>query len=203
VKSCRKSLLLLASIALALIPALAQVPVTPPNAIDPAQLAKANTGDAVAQLKAADAYAAGNGTPRDPKQLAADYKQAAFWYGKAAAQGNIPAQIHLGDLYRDGRGVPRDMAQAAAWYRKAAEQGDAGAQGSLGVLYSVGMGVAQDYMEAYFWLDLAAGAPGPNQARYMTNRQSVGEHITTDQQQAVEDRIAAWKAAHPRPAPVQ
>ena len=193
--------LLFAFLALALIPAVAQVPVSPPTPIDPALLAKANSGDAAAELKAADAYAAGNGTPRDTRQLAADYKQAAFWYGKAAAQGSTVAEIHLGDLYRDGRGVARDMAQAAAWYRKAAELGDAGAQGSLGVLYSVGMGVAQDYLEAYFWLDLAAAVPGPNQARYMTNRQSVGEHITTDQQQAVEDRVAAWKAAHPHPAP--
>jgi hypothetical protein len=91
------------------------------------------------------------------------------------------------------------MAQAVTWYRKAADKGDAGAQGSLGLLYSVGMGVQQDYIEAYYWLSLAAAAKGPNQAKYMANRQSVGEHITTDQQAAVEDRVAAWQAAHPRP----
>lgn len=194
-------LLRLALLALALIPCalpgIAQAPATPPTAIDAALLAKANAGDAAAEVKAADAYAAGSGAPRDARQLAADYKQAAFWYGKAAAQGNTAAQIHLADLYRDGRGVARDMAQAAAWYRKAAELGDAGAQGTLGILYSVGMGVPHDDVEAYFWLDLAAGAPGPSQARFMTNRQSVGEHITTDQQSQVEDRVAAWKAAHP------
>jgi hypothetical protein len=179
---------------------IAQAPATPPTPIDAALLTKANAGDAAAEVKAADAYAAGNGAPRDTRQLAADYKQAAFWYGKAAAQGNTAAQIHLADLYRDGRGVARDMAQAAVWYRKAAELGDAGAQGTLGILYSVGMGVPRDDVEAYFWLDLAAGVPGPNQARFVTNRQSVGEHITTDQQSQVEDRVAAWKAAHPRPA---
>jgi hypothetical protein len=180
----------------------AQAPATPPTSIDRALLAKATTGDVAAEIKAGDAYAAGNGAPRDARQLAADYKQAAFWYGKAAVQGNTVAQIHLADLYRDGRGVPRDMAQAAAWYRKAAELGDAGAQGTLGILYSVGMGVPHDDVEAYFWLALAAAVPGPNQARFVTNRQSVGEHITTDQQSQVEDRVAAWKAAHPR-APVQ
>jgi hypothetical protein len=106
--------------------------------------------------------------------------------------------IHLADLYRDGRGVARDMTQAVTLYRKAAELGDAGAQGTLGILYSVGMGIQQDYIEAYFWLDLAASVPGANQARSITNRQSVGEHITTDQQAMVEDRVTAWKAAHPR-----
>jgi hypothetical protein len=164
-------------------------------------LAKAEFGDAAAQLKAADAYAAGSGSPRDSRQLAADYRLAAGWYRKAADQGSVPAQIHLADFYRDGRGVARDMAQAALWYRKAADQGDAGAQGALGVLYSVGMGVERDDIEAYYWLSLAADVPGPKQARYATNRQSVGEHITTDQQSAVEDRVAAWKAAHPRPTP--
>ena len=180
------------------IPARAQAPVTPPTPVDPALLAKATAGDVAAEVQAADAYAAGNGTPRDARQRAADYAQAALWYRKAADLGYIPAQIHLAELYRDGRGVARDMAQAVTWYRKAADKGDAGAQGSLGLLYSVGMGVQQDYIEAYYWLSLAAAAKGPNQTKYMTNRQSVGEHITTDQQAAVEDRVAAWQAAHPR-----
>jgi TPR repeat protein len=176
----------------------AQVPPPGTTAVDPALLAKATAGDVSAELDVADAYRAGKGAPREARQLAADYKQAAAWYQKAAGQGNIQAEIHLADLYRDGRGVERDMAQAVAWYRKAAEQGDAGAQGSLGLLYSVGMGVARDDVEAYYWLSLAAEVKGPNQARYTTNRQSVGEHITTDQEAEVKDRVAAWKAAHPR-----
>jgi TPR repeat protein len=185
---------------LGLTPALAQAPAPQTTAVDAALLAKANSGDIAAEVAAGDSYAAGNGAAREPRQLAADYKQAAVWYGKAAAQGSIPAQIHLADLYRDGRGVARDMAQAVAWYRKAADQGDAGAQGTLGLLYSVGMGVERDDVEAYYWLCLAAAVKGPNQAKYMTNRQSVGEHITTDQQAAVQDRVAAWQAAHPRAA---
>lgn len=197
-KSWRNQLLVL-FFATALISAQAQAPATQPSPVDPALLAKAATGDAAAQVQVGDAYAAGKGVPREPRQLAADYKQAAEWYRKAADQGSIVAQIHLADLYRDGRGVARDMAQAVAWYRKAAELGDAGAQGTLGLLYSVGMGVERDDVEAYYWLCLAAAAKGPNQAKYMTNRQSVGEHITTDQQAAVQDRVAAWQAAHPRP----
>jgi hypothetical protein len=178
--------------------AFAQVPGPETTAVDPALLAKARAGDVSAELDVGDWYRAGKGAPREPGQLAADYKQAAVWYQKAADQGNIQAQIHLADLYRDGRGVLRDMAQAVSWYRKAADQGDAGAQGSLGLLYSVGMGVPRDDVEAYYWLSLAAEVKGPNQARYTTNRQSVGEHITVEQEAAVKDRVAAWKAAHPR-----
>jgi hypothetical protein len=203
VNSCWKQFFLSVFLALAWMPALAQAPASSVTTVDPALLAKAATGNATAELQVADAYAAGNGAPREPRQLAADYKQAAAWYQKAAEQGNIPAQIHLADLYRDGRGVTRDMAQAVTWYRKAAELGDAGAQGTLGLLYSVGMGVQRDDVEAYYWLSLAASVKGPNQAKYTANRQSVGEHITTDQQSAVEDRVAAWLAAHPRAASPQ
>ena len=200
-KSPLRQILFSAILALTLLSAYPQAPATQTTPVDQALLAKASAGDASSQLKVADAYAAGSGTPRDSRQLAADLKQAADWYLKAANQGNIVAMIHLADLYRDGRGVARDVVQAVSWYRKAAELGDVGAQGTLGILYSAGMGIQQDYIEAYFWLDLAAGVPGANQARYITNRQSVGEHITTDQQAMVEDRVAAWKAAHPRASP--
>jgi TPR repeat protein len=185
---------------LAVVAVPAQAPGPQTTAVDPALLAKAETGDAAAQLKAGDAYAAGSGATRSPRELAADYALAAIWYHRASDQGNIAAQMHLADLYFYGRGVTRDMAQAVALYRKAAEQGDAGAQAKLGLLYSVGMGVQRDDVEAYYWLSLAASVPGPDQAKFAANRQSVGEHITTDQQSEVQDRVAAWKAAHPQSA---
>jgi hypothetical protein len=179
--SPRRQTLLLIFLTLTLFPAFAQAPASQAVAVDPALLAKANAGDASSQVMVANAYAAGNGGARDSRQLAADYAQAALWYRKAADQGNTVAQIHLADLYRDGRGVTRDPAQAAAWYRKAAELGDAAAQGTLGILYSVGMGVPHDDVEAYYWLCLAS----------------------TDQQAAVEDRVAKWQADHPHSAAAQ
>jgi TPR repeat protein len=184
-----RMLRLLTCLALYAVAAQAQAPGPQTVVVDPALLAKATAGDVTAELKLGDLYAAGKGASREPIQLAADYKLAASWYQKAADQGNIQAL--------------RDTTQAVAWYRKAANQGDAGAEGTLGLLYSVGMGIPRDDVEAYFWLSLAAAAEGPNQARYMTNRQSVGEHITTDQEAAVKDRIAAWKAAHPRTGPAE
>ena len=119
---------------------------------------------------------------------------AADWYRKAAEQKSIDAELHLAALYRDGgNGFPRDMAQAAAWYTKATEQG------ALGVLYSMGQGVPRDDVEAYFWFDLAASVNGPSQEKYAANRQMIGERITADELANVQDRVAAWKAAHPRP----
>jgi TPR repeat protein len=160
--------------------------------LDQALLAKAIGGDAVAQIAIGESFAAGNGVARD-------CKTAGDWFSKAAQNGYIAGELRLAAFYRDGaKGCPRDMVAAAQWYRKAADQGDVTAQGILGVLYSYGQGVKQDYMEAYFWLDLAAAVAGPEQARYAANRQMVGTHITTDDLDVLQERVAKWKAAHPR-----
>jgi len=166
--------------------------------IDPALLAKATVGDCAAQVRVGDSYAAGGGSERTARQLTADYKLAAEWYRKAAEQNCIPAEILLADLYRDGRGVTRDPAQAAQWYRKAADQGDVGAQGTLGLLYAMGNGVPRSDVEAYYWLALAASAPSPKQQQFTANRQNIGTRITADELADVQDRVAAWLAAHPR-----
>ena len=172
----------------------------PAAAIDPALLAKANAGDAAAEVAVGEQYAQAVATEHDKARIAQDYQQELAWYRKAAEQNNIPGELHLAALYRDGGGktIPRDMEQAAAWYRRAADQGDPTAQGTLGVLYSMGQGVPHDDAEAYFWFDLAASATGPNQEKYAANRQMAGAHITADELADVQDRVAAWKAAHPR-----
>ena len=68
---------------------------------------------------------------------------------KAAEQGNVDAQLALGDMYHNGEGgVPQDDKEAVNWYRKAAEQGDAEAQYNIGMMYQKGEAVSQDYKEA-------------------------------------------------------
>jgi TPR repeat protein len=170
-------------------------------AIDLALLSKANAGDAAAQVAVGEQYAQAAATEHDKARIADDYQQAEAWYRKAAGQNDIPGEMHLAALYRDGGGktIPRDMEQAATWYRKAADLGDPTAQATLGVLYSMGQGVPHSDVDAYFWLDLAASVKGPNQEKYAANRQMIGQHITTDELSDVRDRVAAWKAAHPRP----
>lgn len=170
--------------------------------VDAALLAKANAGDAAAQVQVGESYARIGASTHDREEAGKDYAQAAAWYRKAADQNDIAGELHLAALYRDGEtGFERDMTQAAAWYRKAADQGDADAQATLGVLYSVGQGVELSNADAYFWLDLAADVSGPNQEKYAAERQMVGQHITADDLADVQDRVAKWKATHPRPGP--
>jgi hypothetical protein len=173
----------------------------PTAAIDPAVQAKADAGDAAAEVAMGEHYARAAAADLDKVQMAGDYQQELAWYRKAADQNYIPGEMHLAALYRDGGGktIPRDMEQAAAWYRRAADQGDPTAQGTVGVLYSMGQGVPHNDVEAYFWLDLAASVKGPNQEKFAANRRMIGEHITADELSDVQDRVAAWKAAHPHP----
>jgi uncharacterized protein len=167
--------------------------------VDAAVLAKANAGEAAAQVQLGESYARAGANEHNHEEAARDYTQAAAWYKKAADQDSIAGEVRLAALYRDGgTGFARDMAQAAAWYRKAADQGDVDAQATLGVLYSMGQGVPQSDVEAYFWLDLAADVSGPSQQKYAANRQLVGQRITAEELADLQDRVAAWKAKHPR-----
>src|SRR5260370_17966066 len=122
--------------------ALLQAPSRAPTAsIDQNLLTKANAGDAKSQELMGQAYANGEGVPKD-------YQQAAFWFRKAADQGNATAQYNLGALYATGRGEPQDFAQSAIWFRKSAEHGSADAQSTLGSLYQQGQGLPRDESQA-------------------------------------------------------
>ena len=163
------------------------------SSVDPALLAKAAAGDPAAQVAVGDQYLAGIGAEQD-------CKLAAEWFLKAAMQADTRGEIRLAEFYRDGsKQCPRDRVQSAIWYKKAAEQGDVAAQGTLGVLYSLGQGVAQNYVEAYFWFDLAASVASPRQAQYAANRQMAGVHVTTEELEGIQARLAQWKKSHPTP----
>lgn len=110
---------------------------------------QATNGDANAASKLGDAYAQGQGVPKD-------YTEAAVWYRKAANLSNATAQYNLGQMYYDGLGVPQDYTQATQWYRKAADQGFAQAQYNLGDDYAHGQGVPEDMTQAIFWWHKAA-----------------------------------------------
>jgi len=80
--------------------------------------------------------------------LAQDYKQAIYWYKKAADHENVDAELNLGVMYHNGQGVPQDYEQAGYWYRKAADQGHATAQFNPRIMYLDGKGVRQDHGQA-------------------------------------------------------
>ena len=104
-------------------------------------LALAKQGDVEAQYKLGLMYYTG-------AYVTQNYKQAAYWFEKAATLGVAKAQYNLGLMYDNGQGVTQDYKQAVYWFEKAATQGLAKAQYNLGLMYSNGQGVTQNYKQA-------------------------------------------------------
>src|SRR5947207_3839685 len=106
--------------------------------------AKADKGDAEAQLQLGLFYTEGTG-------VAPDLRKAFKWHRKAAEQGLARAQYQVGLDYASGEGVKADRAEAVHWFHAAAEQDLAQAQLELGVCYLEGRGVGQNEVEALKW----------------------------------------------------
>ena len=104
-----------------------------------------------------------------------------------AEQGNLAAQVRLGDIYRYGRGVQRNYRTAVKWYTQAAEQGCTVAQFGLGNMYKNGQGIARDDVYAYMWLNLAASGGDP---KVFELKNELAERMTAAQ------IVQAQKRAH-------
>jgi len=179
-------------------------------------LAKAQQGDADAQLNLASAYdygtrglevdeeeavrwyrksaLQGNSTAQNNlayayqtgEGIAQDYTEAAKWYRKAAEQGNDTAQNNLANAYDSGEGVVQDYTEAAKWYRKSADQGNEMAQNNLGYAYWAGQGVSQNFVEAAEWFRKGAENGHAMSQNNLGNAYSRGEGVEDDQQQAIK-----------------
>jgi len=112
-------------------------------------LARAQGGEAKAQVILGDAYWRGAGVREDPEA-------ACRWFRLAAQAGYARGQRPLGVCYELGRGVEKNLKEAALWYEKAAAQGLARAQVNLAILFESGQGVEQDYQKARLWYKRAA-----------------------------------------------
>ena len=76
----------------------------------------AESGEPIAQLKLANAYAQGVGVKQD-------FTEAARWYSRAAEQGNAEAQYYLGVIHSGGFVAPADRVEGYVWFCLAAKSG--------------------------------------------------------------------------------
>lgn len=135
--------------------------------------ARADKGDADAQLSVAGLYVNGTGVARDPAK-------AVKYMRKAAEQGLARAQCFLGLAYSNGEGVKTDKAEAARWLRRAADQGLAEAQFDLGMCYANGDGVVKDPVQAVEWYRKAAAQGLVDAEGEMGNCYLEGNGVPTD-----------------------
>ncbi len=135
--------------------------------------AKAERGDAEAQLSLASCYATGNGVARDPAK-------AVKWLRKAAEQGSARAQCLLGLKYTNGDGVKPDKVEGVRWLRRAAEKDLAEAQFDLGMSYANGEGVPKNPVEAVTWYRKAADQGLPDAECELGNCYLEGNGVPKD-----------------------
>lgn len=143
----------------------------------------AELGNTAAQYNVAMMYANGEG-------VNVDYQQAAYWFGKAAAQEFPPALYRLGEMYYFGRGgLAGNLQRAVGLFQAASERGDADAQVNLAVLYGTGEGVTLDTGLARHWLDQARRGGQELALDYLNELNSApGGAFTAAQRQAFWDQ---------------
>src|ERR1700761_8570935 len=98
-----------------------QPPIGPPDV--PSTSAHSTVVDKHVQqeLKLGGDFLVGRGVPKDPAR-------SAYWYRKAADQGNPDAQAELGYFYSAGIGVQPNPAEAAKWFVRAMAGGSSTAK---------------------------------------------------------------------------
>jgi len=112
------------------------------------------------ELRLANDYFTGRGVPRD-------LSQAAYWYRKAADQGDPGAQVDIGYFYLAGIGVKPDAEQAVRWFQRASASGSCAGKLNLAVLYLRGEGVPQDARLALDLLNDLARRDDPRGEAYL------------------------------------
>jgi len=110
---------------------------------------KAELGDPNSQNTLGKIYANGQGVRKD-------YKQAVYWFRKAANQKHVKALYNLGYCYESNQGVRQNYNQAFLLYRMAANQDFAPAQFKCGICYYEGKGTRKNYEKAVYWWQKAA-----------------------------------------------
>ncbi len=94
-----------------------------------------------------------------------DTKQALAIISQFGSDGDVTAQVLLGEIYAIGHFVPQNFQLAARWRSLAAEQGDVVALNALGKHYAEGYGVVADVTKAERYL-LAAASSGEASFQY-------------------------------------
>jgi hypothetical protein len=105
---------------------------------------------------------------------------------KEAGEGDLPSQLALAQILRDGLGVPADPAQALAWALKAAEQGSAPAQFAVGSMVEWGNGTGADPAAAAVWYRKAAEQGVAGAANSLGALHLQGKGLPADPAAAVE-----------------
>lgn len=102
----------------------------------------------------------------------------------AAQQGDLQAQVKLGQAYVEGTAGRRNIAEALKWLQAASSQGSVEADAWLGRLYLLGQGVPRDLNRATSLIQPAANANNPVGLRFLGMMYETGQGMQRDYVQA-------------------
>lgn len=108
-----------------------------PSVPDSSTRSRAAAGHMQEELQLANDYYIG-------KRVARDLVQSAYWFRKAAEQGDPGAEVEIGYFYLTGTGVKADGQQAVRWFTRASASGSHMGKLNLAVAYLRGIGVPSD-----------------------------------------------------------
>lgn len=144
------------------------------DTVEPSVPAGAANGHLEKELRLAGDYLVGRGVPRDAGL-------SAYWYRKAADQGDSGAQNQLGFLYSAGLGVGADQEQAVKWFARAMAGGSPTAKLNLAVMYFKGEGVRRDVSAGLELLqELATKEKDPRAETYLGVAYYTGAGVKVD-----------------------
>ncbi len=138
-------------------------------------------GDPQACFELADRHVEGEGVPRDLKQAAALFEQ--------AAKGGVPnGWFRLGKIHHDGLDGAPDYGRALDYFTTAAKAGVIEAQHNIGAMLVSARGVKRDYVEGLAWLIVAkkSGAPSDAETQVRTRLTKRPADITAAEARAAE-----------------
>jgi len=145
--------------------------------------ARADGGDANAQLRLANKLSEGDGVRKNLRKAVALYRA-------AAESGFVDAMFNLAACYQYGDGVGRDVREAIRWYEKASEQDRTYSPFALGAIYLGFPPIERDNAKAaaYFREALAHGHPDA----------AASLELLREPEITFEMRRKAWKFCTPR-----
>ncbi len=152
-----------------------------------AQLKNVQAGDPVGQCCLGWDYDNGIGVRKS-------FRRAAYWYRRAAKQGNRIAQYNLSLAYLKGEGVKKSTASSVRWNLEAAKAGDTDAELAAGWFYHGGRGIRQDLRKAKNWY-LKAARKGETKAMFSLGQM---EFDKKDFKEAARWFSKAVRKNHPR-----
>lgn len=122
-------------------------------------------------------FTRGEALYKKAKPNSPDQHNALAMITKSADQGNVDAQVKLGEIYLNGKKIKTDTKKSFYWYKKAAEQNNLTAQKKVALMNKKGIGTDINMKQAIYWWRQASEQGDANSQLQLALAYSFGDGI--------------------------